>query len=94
MLKILLLDKFFIRNLKSLVHTSFEGLIPRNDIPQERQNHFADIMTTLISLGLVEILNHGDDFIENIRFSLLDIVHKLPKFFLLRTVDNKPITIF
>ena len=51
-------------------------------------------MTTLISLGFVKILNHGDDLIENSRFGLLDVVHKLPKFLLLRTVDDKTVTIF
>lgn len=51
-------------------------------------------MTTLISLGFVKILNHGDDLIENSRFGLLDVVHKLPKFFLLRTVDDKAVAVF
>ena len=51
-------------------------------------------MTILIPLGLVKILNHGDDLIKNVRFGFLDIVHKLPKFLLLGTVDDKAIAVF
>ena len=36
MLEILLLDKFLIGSLKGLVHTFLEGLMPRNNIPEER----------------------------------------------------------
>ena len=94
MLKIFLLDKFLVGNLKGLVHKFLKCRIPFNDTSEERQNHFADVMTILLPLGLVKILNHGDDLIKNVRFGFLYVVHKLPKFLLLGTVDDKAIAVF
>jgi len=50
-------------------------------------------MGILVAFGLIKILNHDDDLLEDLRFAPLDMIHKLPQLLLLRPVDHKSIAI-